>query len=141
MKDQANQLDRMIDRALRETPLDPAPASLLPAILSQIEKPAPAAHYRFSWMDLAFSSILSLIAGYSLNFLAGAFRSPYWSIRLQIGFVLFWQRLRLAFLQHQGDILAGLISGLTVLTLVMILVGIYRRYTHDVPLSPAEAQA
>src|SRR4051794_20892125 len=54
-----------VDDALRSFPLQPAPASLAPAVLAELRSPAyaPTARpvFRLSWMDFALSGFVALM--------------------------------------------------------------------------------
>jgi hypothetical protein len=54
-------------------------------------------------------------------------RSPYWSAWMRVETLLFWQDMKMFFLQNQTELLTGLISITTVVILFFILAGVYRR--------------
>ena len=48
---QDDQIELLIDQALREFPLESAPERLKANILAQIEKPLRTGRFRISWID------------------------------------------------------------------------------------------
>ena len=125
---QDKQLDLLIDQALREFPLEPAPVLLQAKILERIEKPLAAPRFRISWVDFALSGALALIFGFAMDFIQGAAHSPYWSARFRIELSLFWRDIRYFLVHNQTSLVAVLLSVVVVSSLLAVLASVYRRY-------------
>ena len=121
-------LDDLIDQALREFPLEPAPDQLKARIMERIQHPVIAPRFRISWIDIALSGTMALIFGFALDSIQGIARSPYWSARLRVGFSLYWQDMRYFLLHNQPSITAVLLSTAVVVSLMAILASVYRHY-------------
>ncbi len=135
--DQEKEIDRLIDQALREFPLEPVPERLKAKIMGQLDKPLPASRFRISWLDLVFSGALALISGFALDFIQGIARSPYWSTRFRVELILFWQDVRFFLIHNQSPIMAALLSTGVVLSVVAVLISVYWRYTAKTDIQPA----
>lgn len=124
--------DQLIDRAVKEFPLEPPPPGLKTKIMQQIETPLPQARFKISqvisWVDIIFSGTLALIFWVMLEIYSGLVHSPYWSTRLRIRMILFWQDIKYFFMHNQSSLMAILLSGGMVMILLMVLTTIYRRY-------------
>ena len=127
--DQDKQLDLLIDQALREFPLEPVPERLTAQIIGQIEKPLITPRFKISWFDFALSGALALVIGFVLDFFQGVARSPYWSARFRVEFILYGQEIRRFLMHNQSSVMAVLLSTAVVLTLLAILASVYWRYT------------
>lgn len=123
-----DQIDLLIDQALREFPLESVPTGLKASILGQIEQPLRTSRFRISWVDFAFSGTLALIIGFVFDFIQNLAYSPYWSTRLRIAFTLFWQDIRYFILHNQPSIMTASLSVVIVLSLLGILASVYWRY-------------
>ena len=121
-------LDLLIDQALRDFPLDPAPAGLKDAIMGRVGDRPLWSRFRISWYDFALSGILAVIIGFALNFVQGMVRSPYWTARFRIAFLLFFQDIRLFLMQNKSALQASLLSTGTILLLLVILASVYWRF-------------
>jgi len=121
-------LDHLIDQALRDFPLEPAPEGLKEAVMRRIGEPAPSPRFRISWVDLALSGILAVIIGFALDFLQNVLRSPYWMARLRVSVILFSQDIKLFLMHNQTSLQAGLLSAGTIFLLLAVLASIYWRY-------------
>lgn len=126
--DQEKHLDSLLDQALREFPLEPAPERLKARILGQIEKPLAKARFQISWIDLALSGALALMIRFALDFIQGVSHSPYWTARIRIGLLVFWQDWKYFSLHNQSLILAVLLSAGVILALLALLASVYWRY-------------
>jgi hypothetical protein len=122
-------LEKLIDQALRDYPLAPAPEGMKARIMNQVQEPLGVLRFKISWFDLALSGTLALIIGYVLNFIQGAVNSPYWSTRFRTTLIVFWQDFRYFLLHNQSPVLAILLSTVVILTLLGILASVYWRYT------------
>jgi hypothetical protein len=120
-------LDQLVDQAIKEYPLDPVPRDLFEGIMHQVERSVFKPRLSFSWVDFSFSVLLAALSGVFLELLQSFNRSPYWSAWIRVETQLFWQELMIFTQRYQSSLLAGLISGGTVLLLVILLVGIYQR--------------
>ena len=119
--------DRLVDKALRDYPLEPVSGDLYSKVMEGINQPQTRKGWYISWMDLVFSGVLALNIGFFLDLIQKISRSPYWSARIKVEITLIWQSIKIAFLQHHTEILTGLISGLTLVILGIILGSVYRR--------------
>jgi hypothetical protein len=126
--DKDNYVDALIDQALREYPLEPAPESLKAKIMGQIERPLAVKRFKISWMDLALSGAMAMLVGFVLDFFQDVARSPYWSTRFRIGLISFWQDARYFLVHNQTSLMAVLFSAAVVLSLLAILASVYWRY-------------
>lgn len=122
------ELDGVIDQALRDFPLQPAPAGLMARVMGQIQNPMLAPKFKISWFDFALSGALALIVGYTLNIIQGAAQSPYWSTRFRTEIILFWQDFRYFLMHNQSSIMAVLLSTAVIVALLVILTSVYWRY-------------
>lgn len=129
--DRDDRLDLLIEQALREFPLEPAPEQLTARILKRIEKPLAVARFRISWVDLALSGALAIIFGIVLEFFQGISRSPYWSTRLWVELVVIWRDIKYFLIHHQSPLIAALLSAGVVFSLLAVLASVYWRYTAD----------
>ena len=120
-------LDRLVDQAIREYPLDPVPPGLFEKVMVQVERQILRPGLKFSWVDLSLSALLAGFIGIFLELIQSFSRSPYWSAWMRVELLLFWQDMKMFFLQNQTELLAGLISITTVVILFFILAGVYRR--------------
>jgi hypothetical protein len=122
------EMDRIIDQALRDYPLEPAPKGLTARVMGQIQHPLVAPRFKISWFDFALSGALALIIGYALDFIQGAAYSPYWSTRFRTALILFWQDFRYFLLHNQAPVMAVMLSTAVILALLGILASVYWRY-------------
>jgi hypothetical protein len=120
-------LDRLVDQAVRDYPLDPVPPGLYGNVMARVERQILRPGLKFSWVDLSLSALLAGFIGIFLELIQDFSRSPYWSAWMRVETLLFWQSIKMFFLQNQNILLAGLISIITVVSLLFILTGIYRR--------------
>ncbi len=120
-------LDRLVDQAVRDYPLDPVPPGLYENVMARVERGILRPGLKFSWVDLSLSALLAGFIGIFLELIQDFYRSPYWSAWMRVETLLFWQSIRMFFLQNQNILLAGLISIITVVSLLFILTGVYRR--------------
>jgi hypothetical protein len=120
-------LDRLVDQAVRDYPLDPVPPGLYGNVMARVERQILRPELKFSWVDLSLSALLAGFIGIFLELIQDFSRSPYWSAWMRVETLLFWQSIKMFFLQNQNILLAGLISIITVVSLLFILTGIYRR--------------
>lgn len=135
--DRDKQLDQLIDQALRKYPLEPAPEQLKAKIMQQIEKPLHAARFKISWFDFALSGALALIIGFAMDFIQGVARSPYWTARFRVTFILIWQDIKYFLMQNQPPIITALLSAAMVFTLLVVLASVYWRYAAYTDRLPA----
>lgn len=120
-------LDRLVDQAVRDYPLDPVPPGLYENVMARVERGILRPGLKFSWVDLSLSALLAGFIGIFLELIQDFSRSPYWSAWMRVETLLFWQSMKMFFLQNQNILLAGLISITTVVILFFILAGVYRR--------------
>ncbi len=120
-------LDGLVDQAVREYPLDPVPPGLYERVMVRVERQLLRPGLKFSWVDFSLSALLAGFVGIFLELIQDFYRSPYWSAWMRIETLLFWQDLKMFFLQNQNILLASVISMITVVSLLIILTGIYRR--------------
>lgn len=126
--DRENHFERLIDQALREFPLEPPPEGLKAKIMGQIENPLAAGRFKISWIDFSLSAAMALVIGFVLDFFQDVFRSPYWSARFRVEFILFWQDLKYFLMHNQTPLMAALLSAGVVFSLLAILASVYWRY-------------
>lgn len=129
MNDQEQKIDQLVKEALRTFPLEPVPDRVLKGILAQIEHPISQPAFLFSWIDFSLSAVLAVIVGFFMDLIQQVIRSSYWSARLRVEILLTWQEIRLFLMQNQSEVLAVVISILTLFALLFILAGVYRRQT------------
>jgi hypothetical protein len=127
MKETDHTLNQLVDDALREMPLLSTPRGIYPEIMKRITSSTETPAWRFSWIDFSLSAVLALITGFFLDLIQGITRSPYWYAKARVELLLLWQDLKLFFLQNYTGVLAGALSLLTVLSLLVILGEVYRR--------------
>ncbi len=130
-------LERLVDQAVREYPLDPVPPGLYEQVMDRVERGMLRPGLKFSWVDLSLSALLAGFIGIFLELIQGFYRSPYWSAWMRVELLLFWQDMKMFFLQNQNVLLAGLISMITFVSLLFILTGVYRRqilYERQLPV-------
>ena len=127
-RERENQLDNLIVQALREFPLEPAPAQLKGNIMDQLRVPMPGRRFRISWVDLAFSGILALMVGSAIELVQDIIRSPYWSTRFQVSLLHFWQDIKYFLLHNQSSVVTVTLSAGILLSLLAILASVYWRY-------------
>ena len=120
-------LDRLVDQAVRDYPLDPVPPGLYENVMARVERGILRPGLKFSWVDLSLSALLAGFIGIFLELIQDFSRSPYWSAWMRVETLLFWQNMKMFFLQNQNILLAGFISLITVVSLLFILTGVYRR--------------
>jgi hypothetical protein len=131
------ELNKIIDQALREYPLEPPPVELTARILDEIQNPLETPRFKISWFDFALSGALALVIGYALNIIQGAVKSPYWSTRFRTALIVFWQDLKYFLLHNQTPVLAVLFSTAVILSILMILASVYWRYVIYSERAPA----
>ncbi len=85
----------IVDDALQTYPLDPAPASIFPAVMQQIEIQKSAPKFKLSWLDYALSGFSAGMAGLILFLWQSASLPPHWPVQLQNEIFLMWQSVRL----------------------------------------------
>ena len=120
-------LDRLVDQAVKDYPLDPVPPGLYGNVMARVERGILRPELKFSWVDFSLSALLAGFIGIFLELIQDFSRSPYWSAWMRVETLLFWQSMKMFFLQNQNILLAGLISIITVVSLLFILTGVYRR--------------
>jgi len=120
-------LDRLVDQAVREYPLDPVPPGFYEKIMVRVDRGMLRPGLKFSWVDLSLSALLAGFIGIFLELIQSFYRSPYWSAWMRVETLLFWQDIKMLYLQNQNILLAGLISIITLVSLLFILTGVYRR--------------
>ena len=120
-------LDRLVDQAVREYPLDPVPPGLYEKIIIRVERQMLRPGLKFSWVDFLLSALLAGFIGIFLDLIQTFSRSPYWSAWIRVETLLFWQDMKMFALHNQNNLLASLISIITVISLLSILTGVYRR--------------
>ena len=120
-------LDSLVDQAVRDYPIDPVPPGLYGNVMARVERGILRPGLKFSWVDLSLSALLAGFIGIFLELIQDFSRSPYWSAWMRVETLLFWQSMKMFFLQNQNILLAGLISIITVVSLLFILTGVYRR--------------
>ena len=128
-RDNNKRLDQLLDRALREYPLDHPSHDLVGKVMGKIEKPVGMEWLRISWFDLALSGVLALFVGFVLDFLQDVARSPYWTARVRVALIQFWQELKYFLLHNYHPVMTVALSSILVLTLIVVLASVYRRYT------------
>lgn len=127
--DQEKRLDLLIDQALQDFQVDPTPEDLMSRIMERIEKPLPWGSFKINWFDFAFSGVLALIAGFVLDFFQGVARSPYWANRARVVLIQIGQNMKYFFLHNYQPVMTVVLSSVLVLTLIVVLASVYRRYT------------
>ena len=127
-RDHDKRLDHLIDQALREYPLDHPPQDLFRKVMGRIEKPAGMEWSRISWFDLTLSGVLALFVGFVLDFLQDVARSPYWSARVRVELIQFWQEIKYFLLHNYQPVMTVVLSSVLVLTLIVVLASVYRRH-------------
>lgn len=120
-------VDGLVDQAIREYPLDPVPSRLYEKVMVRIERGIFRPGLQFSWVDFSLSALLAGFIGIFLELIRTFYRSPYWSAWMRVETLLFWQDIKMFFLQNQNVLLAGFISMITFVSLLFILTGVYRR--------------
>ena len=120
-------LDGLVDKAIKEYPLDPTPSDLFEKIMVRVEHRMVQPALRFSWVDFSLSALLAGFAGIFLELIQIFTRSPYWSAWVRVELQLIWRGLRIFLLQNQSMLLVSAISIATFISLLFVLKGIYRR--------------
>ncbi|MFV1949318.1 MAG: hypothetical protein ACC633_05210 [Anaerolineales bacterium] len=120
-------LDRLVDQAVKEYPLDPVPPGLYEKVVIRVERQILKPGLKFSWVDFSLSALLAGFIGIFLELIQSFYRSPYWSAWMRVEILLFWREIKMFFLHNQNILLVGLISIITVVSLLSILTGVYRR--------------
>lgn len=120
-------VDGLVDQAIREYPLDPVSPGLYEKVMVRVERGILRPGLQFSWVDFSLSALLAGFIGIFLELIRTFYWSPYWSAWMRVETLLFWQDLKMFFLQNQNILLASVISIITVISLLIILTGIYRR--------------
>ena len=120
-------LDRLVDKAIKEYPLDPVPADLFEKIMVRVENQMVRPVLKFSWVDFSLSALLAGFIGIFLELIQILTRSPYWSAWARVEMQLILRDARIFFLQNQSIILVSAISLGTFISLLFVLKGIYRR--------------
>ena len=127
MNKKEEHLDKLLDQAIMEFPLDPVPAELFEKVMARVERQIFSPGVKFSWVDLSLSALLAGFMGIFLHLVQGFSRSPYWSARIKVEFMLTWLDFKMFFLHNQNIILVSLISFVTLICLLSLLTGVYRR--------------
>jgi len=130
-------LDQLVDDALREMPLLAVPGELYPKIMRKIQGSDAPPVWQFSWIDFSLSAVLALIMGFFLDLILGIAGSPYWYASVRVELLLLWRDLKLFFLQNQSQVLAWALSTATVVSVLLILVEVYRRQMAGTRRAPA----
>ena len=122
-------LENLIDQALREYPLDHPSNDLISEVMGRIEEPVGIQRLRIPWFDLAFSGLLALFVGFVLDFFQDVARSPYWTARARVALIQFWQNAKYFLLHNYHPVMAVALSSSLVLTILVVLASVYRRYS------------
>ncbi|MBC8504294.1 MAG: hypothetical protein ISR58_01360 [Anaerolineales bacterium] len=94
----------IVDDALQTYPLDPAPSSIFPAVMRQIEIQRSTPKFNLSWLDYALSGFVAGMAGLILYFLQSISLPPHWPVQMQNDIFLMGQGIRLKLNQFQPQL-------------------------------------
>ena len=83
-----------VEDALQTYPLQPYPATILPAVMKRIEDRKPAVQFRLDWVDYAISLLAAGLATLVLIFWASFQERPYWLAWLKSEFLSVWLPIR-----------------------------------------------
>ncbi len=125
MKRQNRDLNLLVEEAVRSYPLDAVPDGILRGVMEQVRQPA--VRFRLSGIDITFSVLLGAVAGVLISLLQQLKTSAYWTARLKMEAVLFFQQIRLVLLHHRAEMAAIFSVALTCLLLVFFITWVYRR--------------
>ena len=128
-RDQDKRLEKLIDQALREYPLDHPSHDLISEVMGRIEKQAGKEKLSIPWFDLALSGMVALFVGFVLDFLQDVARSPYWTARVRVALIQFWQDIKYFLVHNYHPVMAVALSSVLVLTIFVVLASVYRRYS------------
>ena len=125
MKRQNRNLNLLVEEAVRSYPLDAVPDGILSGVMEQVRQPA--VRFRLSGIDITLSVLLGAVAGVLISLLQQLKTSAYWTARLKMEAVLFFQQIRLVLLHHRAEMAAIFSVALTCLLLVFFITWVYRR--------------